>query len=271
MIIDGHAHACGIYLSQNSIIDYLNFHNIDRVILCGGEQDSKRNYFYPLMSNLLRKETLSYNYNKLICKMVKLCKLADYIEGQNYVVWKLASTRPDRIWNAYWVDPSDDSCIEKMDKFYQKYGFHMIKLHQCWTDFDIQSKNCRKLFQWAAKNKIPVFIHIISYKQVIRFTSMANKYRNTKFIIAHLIGSQTMYPRLKYNNVFFDLSSPQLYSIGILKKALETYGAERLILGSDAPYGINNIDKIKKRLKKLKVSKRERKLIYGDTLNSLWE
>lgn len=271
MVIDGHAHACGIYLTEESILKYLNSHNIDRVILCGGEPNSKKNYFYPLMSNIFRKETLSYNHNKLICKMVNLHKLSDYIEEQNHIVWKLASSQPEKIWNAYWVDPTDDSCMEKMENFYQTYGFRMIKLHQCWTDFDIQCKNCRRLFQWAAKNKIPVFIHIISYKQVIRFTSIANKYNNTKFIIAHLIGSETMYSRLQYSNVFFDLSSPQLYSVRMLKKALDNYGAERLILGSDAPYGIDNINKIKKRLKKLKITKRERKLIYGDTLNSLWE
>lgn len=50
MIIDGHAHACGEFLTCNSVEAYLAKHKIDKVILCGGEPGSSKNYGYPMLS-----------------------------------------------------------------------------------------------------------------------------------------------------------------------------------------------------------------------------
>ncbi len=75
MIIDGDAHACGVYASVQGIEKYLIEHNIDMVVLIGGEPDSVKNYDYPMLSNLFKSEKLGYFFNKIICKVTKLKKV----------------------------------------------------------------------------------------------------------------------------------------------------------------------------------------------------
>lgn len=269
MIIDGHAHACGAYGSIQSIKQYLYEHNIDMVVLTGGEPDSDKNFDYPMLSNLFKGEQLGYFFNNIIRNVTKLKKMASHIDEQNKFVCTISKNLPEKVINTYWVNPLDNNYLEKMTNFYQEHGFRMIKLHQCWTDFDISSETCIEIFKWGAENKLPAFIHLVSQKQVMKFVDVANRFPDTVFIVAHMIGSNCMINRLNNNNVFFDLSAPQLYSIDILKQAIDAYGAGKLILGSDTPYGNNNIEKITLRLKQLHLSEHDIKLICGENIKRL--
>lgn len=65
------------------------------------------------------------------------------------------------------------------------------------------------------------------------------------------------------------MSGPQTYPTKIIKKALKTVGSTKLILGSDAPYGNNNIQKIQNRLQKLSLEKKDLDNIMGDNIIKL--
>ena len=41
MIIDGHAHACGKFLTVEGIVNHLDNNNIDKVVLVSGELNNK--------------------------------------------------------------------------------------------------------------------------------------------------------------------------------------------------------------------------------------
>lgn len=277
MIIDGHAHACGVYLTEESIKKYLCSNGIDMVVLSGGEPNSNKNYVYPMLSNIVRGEQLGYFFNKIICKVTRLNKVADHIEEQNEIVARLAEKVPDKIINTYWINPNDSQCIEKLKTNYGNYHFKMLKMHQCWTDFNINTLSCKEIFRWAQENTIPVFIHLISREQVVLFADIANEYSDTIFIVAHMIGADYLSSVLQYKNVYFDLSAPQLYSINIVRRAIENFGAGRLLLGSDTPYGTNNIHKVLSRLRKLGLTNDEITMICGENLlkivsvNNKWE
>lgn len=66
MIIDGHAHACGIYSNGNSIIKYLDLHGIDMIVLCAGEPESNKNYDYPMLSDTFKSAFKALGSTKLI-------------------------------------------------------------------------------------------------------------------------------------------------------------------------------------------------------------
>ena len=269
MIIDGHAHACGVYLTESSIKQYLSENGIDMVVLSGGEPKSSKNYAYPMLSNIFKGEKLSYFFNKIICKVTRLNNMAEHIEEQNEIVANLAKKCPDMIINTYWINPNDRNCLEKLKTNYSKYHFKILKLHQCWMDFDINSESCNEIFTWAQDNNIPVFIHFISHEQVVLFADIANHFSNTKFIVAHMIGADYLSNVLQYKNVYFDLSAPQLYSMDILKRAISNFGVDRLILGSDTPYGTNNINRVLARLRKLSLSNQDIDLISGENIKKL--
>ena len=257
MIIDGHAHACGSCNGTESVKRYLKEHKIDKVILCGGEPNSNKDYGYPMLSNIFTGEKLGYFFNKIISKVTHLHSLSQEIDRQNQLVYDISASLPEQVLNAYWINPAEENCLEKMKRFYETKGFTIIKMHQCWTAFNLDSENCRNIYRWAQENKIPVFIHIISRKQVEVFRDVANEFANTNFIIAHMIGADYLYDKLHKNNVYWDLSAPQLYSSITMKKILERYGAEKLLLGSDTPYGKNNIQSVMKRLNRLNLSKKD--------------
>lgn len=268
-IIDGHAHACGSYYDASAIKAYMEQHHFDKVVLCCGEPGSQKNYGYPMISSVIKDNKLGFWFNKLICKVASLHKLSAYIDEQNSYVYQLAVSLPNQVINAYWINPNEDNCIEKMQAFYEKNSFKLIKMHQCWTKFDIKCENCHLIFKWAQKYRMPVFIHLLSQEQVASFADMANSYSETKFIVAHMIGADYMNDKLKNENVYFDLSAPQLYSFDTLKKALAAYGAERIILGSDTPYGKNNIEINLNRLKQCNLSSEEIAAIAGSNMKEL--
>jgi hypothetical protein len=88
VIIDGHAHACGVYSNINSLKRQLEIKSIDKIVLCGGEPDSDRNYTYPMMSKIFKGEKLAYVFNKIIRRVVKINHSSNYIDEQNELIKK---------------------------------------------------------------------------------------------------------------------------------------------------------------------------------------
>jgi hypothetical protein len=60
--------------------------------------------------------------------------------------------------------------------------------------------------------KLPIFIHLFSKEQSIRFAKLTNVFINTTFIIAHMIGFEEITAKSINTNVYFDISAPQLIS-----------------------------------------------------------
>lgn len=266
MIIDGHAHACGVYSNVYSIKKHLEMKSIDMVVLCAGEPDSDKNYTYPMLSKIFKGQSLAYVFNKIIRTIVKIKHTSDYIDEQNERVSKLQQQLPSKIINAYWANPLEVDCIDKMERFYSTNGFKILKLHQCWTPFDIRSSESINIIMWASKKNLPIFIHLFSDEQVSGFVEVSNKFIDTTFIVGHMIGFTSMSDKLETQNVFFDISAPQLYSETILERAIHKIGYEKFILGSDSPYGIDNIAKNIARLKKLLLTENQIRCICGENL-----
>lgn len=269
MVIDGHVHACGSCLTVEKIKEYMICHQIDAVVICGGESNSQTDYIYPMMCKIFRKDSLGYFFNKIICKVIKKRQMSQEIDYQNDIVWNMAKELPEQIFNAYWINPLNDDCVDKMQSFFEKKGFCEIKLHQCWTPFDVGGDNFNKIITWAGKKQIPIFIHLLSEVQVQKFIIIANKYSEVTFIVAHMIGFSCFMKNLISPNVYFDLSAPQLYSDYILRKAIHKYGTYRFLAGSDTPYGKNNFEKVRRRLETLEITDKEQDTILGGNLKKI--
>lgn len=268
MIIDGHAHACGIYMDKQLILENLNKQGIDKVILSAGEPGSSKNYSFPNFGKLFKSSSLIYFFNKIIGRMVEKSGAARFIDSENERIAKMAERNPDHIMNTYWADICDKDCIEKIKSFALKHDFAMIKMHQCWNHFNIKDRNCIEIVKYAGEMNKPIFIHLSTKEQVHEFISVADEYKDTMFIVAHLIGIEEFDNGIT-DNIYFDISCPELNSMKMLKRAYELVGAGRLILGSDTPYGINNIEKAIERLKALNMSESEIDLVCGQNIEKL--
>jgi predicted TIM-barrel fold metal-dependent hydrolase len=133
----------------------------------------------------------------------------------------------------------------------------------------ICNQKSSEIIKWATDNNIPIFIHLLSEKQVLQFIKITNSFHNTTFIVAHMIGFEKISKSTENPNIYYDLSAPQLYPLEIVKKAFKAVGSEKLILGSDTPYGIDNIHKIQNRLNQLSLSQKDLDNISGNNLAKL--
>jgi predicted TIM-barrel fold metal-dependent hydrolase len=270
MIIDAHAHACGAFLKGKEIIEILDANNVDKVVLVPGELGSDKNYSLP---NLATKfpNTDVISFTNLITKIViSITGAAKQIDEGNTHVFSLAKDYPDRIIQFYWVKLSQSNALEKLERHFAEYKFKGIKLHQCWESFKVGSENFHKVADWASSTNLPIFLHLFSKKQATQLSQYIKTHSKTTFIIAHLFGLERYIKAdVNSNNVFFEISTPQLVSIKRLNKALKHFGANRILLGSDIPYGLNNLELNIERVRNLNITNEDKNLILGDNMRKL--
>jgi len=270
MIIDAHAHACGAFLKGKNIIEILNKNNVDKVVLVPGELGSDKNCFFPdLAPKFPNMDVVSFT-NLLTKIVIMLSTAAKQIDEGNNHVFLLAKNYPERIFQFYWVMLSQPNALDKLECHYAKYRFKGIKLHQCWESFKIESKSFHEVAEWATSKELPLFVHLFSKNQASQLSEYIKAHPNTTFIIAHLFGLERYIKAgINSNNVFFETSTPQLVSINRLKKAINHFGANRILLGSDIPYDQNNLQLNIDRITNLNIKSEDKKLMLGENMKRL--
>ena len=110
-------------------------------------------------------------------------------------------------------------------------------------------------------------MHLFSKHQVRQLIKYTDKNQEPIFIITHLFGLKEYikYP-LKSKNIYFNISAPSLIS---LNKAIEYFGAERILLGSDTPFGPNSLEVNIKRIKNLDIDDTDKELIFGKNFRKI--
>ena len=273
MIIDGHSHSAGDFCKALDIIKSLNENNVDYVVLAGTpEINSEKNQDLSFFSKFAEKhpENLIYFTNTIVKKVNALNRTSKKIELGNEYVHNLVKQYPDRILQFYWIDPAEGSILTKLDDKYNQYNFKGIKLHQCINKFNLKENYMHEISDWAASKDLPIFIHLTSKKDVIDMLQLISQHRDTNFIIGHLIGLEVfMETNVVFPNVFFDISCPQLVPKTKILTCVNKFGAEKVIMGSDTPYGKNNLSNVISNVKSLAISSHEKELILGDNMRDL--
>jgi len=271
MIIDGHSHACGNFLTAESIIDTLDSCGVDKVVLVPGELNSKAEYTLPDLAKAFPRRNVVKVTNFITKVMMKIANKAKEIPLGNEHVFDLVANCNNRVIQFVWVTPEMENVTEYLDKKFGAWAFKGVKLHQCWGYFSINSDFFREVATWAEKNDLPLFIHLDKDKDVINLIEYKQKHPNLKLIIAHLFGIEVFVSKnFKDDNLYFDTSTLQLVSDYRLKKAIDFVGAGKILLGTDTPYGAkNNIVKNIERIKRLEISEEEKNMILGLNIKGL--
>lgn len=270
MIIDAHAHACGDYLNAGNIIKILDRNKADKVILVPGEFNSEKNYSLPDVAKRFPNKDIISITNVLTKITIFLTGTAKQVSKGNEYVYSLTREYPDRIIQFYWVLLNELKSENELDDRLKQWNFKGIKLHQCWESFRVRSDKFVRVAKWAEKNDLPIFIHLYSKKGVLELISYIKEHPGTKFIIAHLFGLE-YYIRsgIHSENVYFEISAPPLISTKRLQKAINHFGARKIILGSDTPYGKDNLELNIQRVNNLPIPHAEKELILGRNIRKL--
>lgn len=270
MIIDGHAHSCGIFYHGENIIKILDELGVAKVVLCTNFENNDKNQSLPNLAKWLPGSDVMLPMNRVIKLVNKLASPKANLMSGNEYVFGLASQYSDRIIQFYWIDPSTpNALLDLKEKFYQ-WRFKGVKFHQPSAPFKFENPVLHDIARFAAEQRLRVFMHLYSGKDVENFIQFAQNHPATNFIIAHLIGLEKFEKRpIKLPNLYFDISPAPLISKQRILKAIHLFGADRVLLGSDTPFGKDNLKNNIQRVKQLPVSQEEKDMILGNNFQAL--
>ncbi len=144
-------------------------------------------------------------------------------------------------------------------------------MHQCWESFSIDSDFFNEVATWTENHDLPLFIHLLSDREVIKLIDYKRKHPNLKLIVAHLFGLELFIKEnFKDENLYFDTSTIQLISNYRFKKAIDFVGTDKILFATDTPYGAkDNIQRNIYRIKSLEISSEDINLILGLNMKRL--
>lgn len=270
MIIDGHAHACGEFLTPESIIRKLDNSGVDKVILVPGELESTRNYSLPNLAEMFPSRNVVKITNHLTKFVMKITGSVVQIPEGNEFVYSLTQKTNGRVIQFVWITQQITNPVEYLNEKLIEWRFNGVKLHQCWESYSIDSEFFSTIAEWAEKNDMPLFIHLFSESDVREIIEYKRNHPKLKLIIAHLFGLELFIKSgFKDENLYFDSSTLQLTSSKRLMAAIKFAGAKNVTMGTDTPYGKDNLMKNIERIKNLDISTKEKDLILGENIKDL--
>ncbi len=267
MVIDGHAHACGSYLTSMQITSYLDDHGVDCVVLAPGQLNSRKTYsLKDRTASDPGKDTVN-SLKYLIRIVVTLSGAAKQIPVGNEYVFGLKRENP-RVRQFFWISRES---IEEIAKQYERMKFDGVKIHQCWIEKKIDTAWFEELVCFLVDRDIPLFIHLGSYGEIPRIINVQGRHVNLKLIIGHCFGIERFIESRESlsDNVHFDISNNYFVSRERLIEGIRKLGAHRFLLGSDTPYGRDSLKLTMERVDSLPVGQAVKDAILGLNMKRL--
>jgi len=270
MIIDSHAHACGNFLKGENIISALDQNQITKVVLVPGELNSDRDYYIPNFAKSFPNKDIVRFTNITTKIIIKLTRKIKDIEQGNEYLYSLVHKYPERLIQFYWCVLNSPEAIDKLEINFKRWKFKGLKIHQCWESFTYKSGIFKDVSKFAEENNLPIFIHAYSKKDIHDLIKFSNENPKTIIIIGHLFGlEQFINSDCQFANIFFEISTPQLVSETRLLSAINHFGADKILFGSDIPYGKNNQKLNIDRIKNLNIKQIDREKILGKNIKAI--
>ena len=149
---------------------------------------------------------------------------------------------PDRIIGFVCLNPKNNpKVLDQLDQGINEYGMKGVKVHAWFHDYD-PSKLLKDVARRCLEHGLPILIHMGSRPDSSNIQDLLDEFPDLKLILAHLgiPWFKESWERVKkYPNVYMDMSGPYL-SGGLVRKAVNAVGADKIIYGTDAPYGLRN-------------------------------
>ncbi|MFT4143617.1 MAG: TatD family hydrolase [Mobilitalea sp.] len=259
MLIDIHAHAAGDYGTVNSLKDMAEKYNLEKIVLCTSPKN---------MQNLKKPPNMPIKQNPdSIYKMNRMNRLAykhffkDNGDGNQYV-YELKKQLPELVIQFLWVNPLNNEDMNRLESTIRTYQPKGIKLHQAWNSFKIDGKEFKKLVDIAMLHNLPVFIHIYSKKEVLSLLRFIKENPAAVFIIGHLTGVDLFSESgINLKNIYFDTSSSKRIQGSDIKQAIDAFGYDHIVFGTDTPYA--SIEEQIERIEQLNLSEKIKEHIYS--------
>ncbi|HEY96256.1 MAG TPA: amidohydrolase family protein [Dehalococcoidia bacterium] len=273
MIIDAHAHACGEFADPRKLTEILDKLGVDKVVLCPGLKGHTSAPIppnipisaikqHPLYGRYFINPGIRFNYNFLLREK----------QDGNEFVYSLVEEKPDRIIQVYWLDPRKHNFMMKLENDFEKWHFKGIKLHQVCTPFKSDGIEINNIAEFCEEKRLPLIIHLWSDSDALKLLNVARDYIGTTFILLHLVGLEVITEQAKYmNNIHYEISPFSYIKKSRVQYAIDTLGANRIILGSDSPWDKGSLENNIARINSLNITNTEKVRILGDNMKDIFK
>jgi hypothetical protein len=271
-VIDGHAHSSGEFFHGDDVVRALDEAGVDSVVLCPGPVNEAKTWPVPPLERVFRKRGFGLPANRLLrLASGYVGRRFRFVESNAYVA-SLAQRHAGRIVQSCWVNPGDADALRSLPERHEAWRFRGLKVHQCFGRSRSDSPQMDHLARFAGDRGLPVFIHLYARRDAAGVINLAAAHPQTAFIIGHLLGFGVFAAadRRRMDNIYFDISPPGLCPLALVKRALGVFGPEKLLLGSDTPYGKDNLKRAVARVRGLPLPDADKALILGGNARRLY-
>lgn len=250
-VVDAHAHLEPRMLDLPAMIRQLDAHRIDQVVLIPSMND-------PLPETPARLLTVIRRLLRSPChpvaRAINAAVITDegdlrlggqvhaiYPRPDNATVAAALAAHPDRFLGWIFLNPRAGVGLTELERWRHLPGFVGVKLHPHWHGWPITDAlpiagRCEEL-------GLPILIHL-GFGERGRWRVLADACPRLRLIFAH--GGMPHYDRMwgrvrDDRRLWIDVSSPYLDE-ALVRDAVAAVGPERVLYGTDAPYGFHDDD-----------------------------
>jgi len=180
--------------------------------------------------------------------------------------------RPKRFTGLAWVNPGDgERALETVDKAVTVWGFKGVKMHPLIDSFLPDDPVVYPVMECAVRLDVPVLFHCghPPWSLPWHFGNLADVYPDAKIILGHMGHGHIVYINgsidvaRKHDNIYLETSGMPMHTK--IKEAVEAVGPDRVMYGSDAPFGHPSFEIRKVEVSGLGEAELE-KVLYGNAV-----
>jgi uncharacterized protein len=161
----------------------------------------------------------------------------------NNLVRKAVEKYPDRLLGCYWPNPHEEDAAGKVKTSLTEWGFKGIKLHPLFQAFLPNDDIVHPIMEEAKQARVPVLIHTGHSPFSLPWSvgELAESFPDVKIVMLHMGDGHGVYMEAAINvakrlsNIYLETS--RMPNGSKIREALSTVGKDRVIYGSDIPFG----------------------------------
>ena len=162
----------------------------------------------------------------------------------NRPVAEALRAHPDRFIGFVFLNPKGNpQVVAQLEQGVQEHGMRGVKAHSWWHDYD-PGKLLLPVARRCQELGLPLLIHMGNRPDTGNIQALLDAVPDLKLILAHLgipWFDRSWAQAKRYPNVYLDISGPYL-SARLVAKAARFVGPDKLIYGTDGPYGLRTAD-----------------------------
>jgi uncharacterized protein len=161
----------------------------------------------------------------------------------NELVKKAVQRYPDKLVGCYWPNPHNVDSAEMVKKALTQEGFKGIKLHPLFQAFLPNDRIVHPIVEEARRTRVPVLIHTGHSPFSLPWSvgELAESFPDVKFVMLHMGDGHGVYMEAainvakKLDNIYLETS--RMPNGSMIREAINVVGKERVMYGSDIPFG----------------------------------